>query len=113
MSDKEKQMLVDEVNIVRGLHHPNIVRYYDMIIGHVVSRTNMCLCKCTSFLKPASESEFFKLNRLDHCPVEHQDLWGIYYRVLGMGVEHMHLSPYGDKNNAQMLLAEYQQDEIL
>jgi len=34
MSDKEKQMLVDEVNILRGLHHPNIVRYYDRIIDH-------------------------------------------------------------------------------
>jgi len=32
MSDKEKQMLVDEVNILRALNHPNIVKYIDRII---------------------------------------------------------------------------------
>jgi len=34
MTDKEKQMLVDEVNILRKLNHPNIVKYYDRIIDH-------------------------------------------------------------------------------
>lgn len=29
MTEKEKQQLVSEVNIIRELKHPNIVRYYD------------------------------------------------------------------------------------
>lgn len=29
MSEKEKQQLVSEVNILRDLRHPHIVRYYD------------------------------------------------------------------------------------
>jgi len=29
MSEKEKQQLVAEVNILRELNHPNIVHYYD------------------------------------------------------------------------------------
>ena len=32
MKEKEKQQLVSEVNILRELSHPNIVKYYDRII---------------------------------------------------------------------------------
>ena len=32
MSDKEKQQIVAEVNILRDLHHPNIVRFYDRCV---------------------------------------------------------------------------------
>lgn len=39
MTETEKQMLVSEVNLLRELKHPNIVRYYDRI----VDRTNTTL----------------------------------------------------------------------
>ena len=32
MNEKEKQQLVAEVNILRELKHPNIVKYHDRII---------------------------------------------------------------------------------
>ena len=32
MNEKEKQQIVSEVNILRELHHPHIVRYYDRYI---------------------------------------------------------------------------------
>jgi len=32
MSDREKQQVVSEINILKSLDHPNIVKYYDKII---------------------------------------------------------------------------------
>jgi len=32
MNEKERKQLVTEVNILRDLHHPNIVKYYERII---------------------------------------------------------------------------------
>jgi NIMA (never in mitosis gene a)-related kinase len=32
MSEKEKQQIVSEVNILRELSHPHIVKYFDRII---------------------------------------------------------------------------------
>lgn len=36
MTDREKQLLVSEVNILRELNNPNIVKYYDRIIGEFI-----------------------------------------------------------------------------
>lgn len=33
MTEREKQQLVKEVNILRELEHPNIVKYLDRVIG--------------------------------------------------------------------------------
>ena len=46
MSEKEKQQLVSEVNILRDLRHPNIVRYYDRIIDKESSRIYIVMEFC-------------------------------------------------------------------
>ena len=46
MSEKEKQQLVSEVNILRELWHPNIVRYYDRIIDKERSRIYIIMEYC-------------------------------------------------------------------
>ena len=35
MTEREKQQLVAEVNILRDLKHPNIVRYHDRFINYI------------------------------------------------------------------------------
>ena len=46
MSEKEKQQLVAEVNILRELRHPNIVRYYDRIIDKQNSKIFIVMEYC-------------------------------------------------------------------
>lgn len=41
MGDKEKNQLVQEVNILREMKHPNIVRYVDRIIEK--DKTQICI----------------------------------------------------------------------
>jgi NIMA (never in mitosis gene a)-related kinase len=47
MSECEKQMLVSEVNLLRELKHPNIVRYYNRIID----RTNTTIYLVMEYCK--------------------------------------------------------------
>ena len=46
MSEKEKEQIVSEVNILRELKHPNIVRYYDRIIDKKHSRIYIIMEYC-------------------------------------------------------------------
>lgn len=46
MSEKEKSQLVSEVNILRELRHPNIVRYYDRLIDKEKSRIYIIMEFC-------------------------------------------------------------------
>jgi serine/threonine protein kinase len=46
MSDKEKQMLVSEVNILRELNHTNVVKYYDRIIDRDHSKIFIVMEYC-------------------------------------------------------------------
>jgi len=46
MSEKEKQQLVSEVNILRELKHPNITRYYDRVIDKEQARLYIVMEYC-------------------------------------------------------------------
>jgi NIMA (never in mitosis gene a)-related kinase len=47
MTDREKQQLVSEVNILRELRHPNIVRYYERSVDREKSRLFLVMEYCS------------------------------------------------------------------
>ena len=46
MSEKEKQQIVSEVNILRELSHTHIVKYYDRIIDKAKSKIYIIMEHC-------------------------------------------------------------------
>ena len=46
MSEKEKQLLVQEVNLLRELRHPHIVRYHDRIIARTEATLYIIMEHC-------------------------------------------------------------------
>lgn len=46
MSEREKQLLVQEVNLLRELRHPHIVRYHDRIISRTTSTLYIIMEYC-------------------------------------------------------------------
>ena len=46
MREKEKQLVVSEVNILRELRHPFIVRYYDRIIDKAATKIYIVMEFC-------------------------------------------------------------------
>jgi len=47
MSEREKKQLVAEVNILRELKHPNIVRYYDRVINKRIKKICIIMEYCS------------------------------------------------------------------
>ena len=46
MSEKEKELVVSEVNILRELRHPYIIRYYDRIINKATTKLYIVMEYC-------------------------------------------------------------------
>lgn len=46
LNEKEKQLIVTEVNLLRELRHPNIVRYLDRVIDKVSTKIYIVMEYC-------------------------------------------------------------------
>ncbi|GMI43947.1 hypothetical protein TrCOL_g7095 [Triparma columacea] len=82
MNDKEKQQIVAEVNILRELRHPCIVRYYDRIIDKRATKLYIVMEHCTG----GDLASLIKRHRASKQYLEETFIW----RVLGQVVSALH-----------------------
>lgn len=73
MGDKEKQQLVQEVNILQKLRHPNIVRYYDRIID----RPNALLYIVMEYCPGGDLAQLIRRCRRERTFVEEEVVWKV------------------------------------
>ena len=77
MSEKERNRIVQEVNILRELHHPNIVKYYDRIIDHKNTKLYIVMEYC-----PGGDlSQLIKRNRKTNQYFSEDIIWKIFAQV--------------------------------
>ena len=77
MSEKEKIRIVQEVNILHELHHPNIVKYYDRIID----KKNTKLFIIMEYCPGGDLSKLIKHNRKTSQYFSEDIIWKIFSQV--------------------------------
>ncbi len=90
MSDKEKQLLVSEVNIIKDLRHAFIVRYYDRIIERETKKIYIIMeyCPCGDL------SEFIKSVKKDKRMLDEEQIWRIFTQ-LALALKECHTQKEG------------------
>lgn len=63
MSEKEKQLIVSEVNILRELRHPHIVRYLDRVIDKQATKIYIVMEYCEG----GDLSQYIKRKKREGC----------------------------------------------
>ena len=77
MSEKDRNRIVQEVNILRELHHPNIVKYYDRIID----KKNTKLYIVMEYCPGGDLSQLIKRNRKTKQYFSEDIIWKIFSQV--------------------------------
>ena len=77
MSEKERNRIVQEVNILHELHHPNIVKYYDRIID----KKNTKLYIVMEYCPGGDLSQLIKRNRKSNQYFSEDIIWKIFSQV--------------------------------
>ncbi|OMJ69067.1 hypothetical protein SteCoe_33320 [Stentor coeruleus] len=78
MKEKERQQLVCEVNILRELRHPNIVKYYDRIIDKPNSKIYIVMEYC----EKGDMAQMIKKSKRDNDYLSEDVIWKIFMQIL-------------------------------
>ncbi|CAD8204970.1 unnamed protein product [Paramecium octaurelia] len=78
MSEKEKQQLVNEVNILRELKHPNIIKYYDRIVDKQTQKLYIIMEYCEG----GDLAQFLKKLKKDKEYLPEESVWKIFSQIV-------------------------------
>ena len=78
MREKEKQLVVSEVNILRELRHPHIVRYYDRIIDKAATKLYIVMEYCEG----GDLGAIIKRAKRDGTAVEEDFIWRVFAQIV-------------------------------
>ena len=78
MEEKDKHHIVSEVNILRELHHPNIVKYYDRIIDKKNTKIYIVMEYCSG----GDIGQLIKRCRKNRELIEEEIIWKIFIQVI-------------------------------
>eukprot|EP01133_Synstelium_polycarpum_P010770 gene10770-12546_t len=78
MEEKEKQLLVNEVNILQKLKHSNIVRYYDRIIDKSSTKIFILMEYCTG----GDLSQLITKCKNDRIYIDEEVIWRTLFQIL-------------------------------
>ena len=85
LSQKEKQQIVTEVNVLRELNHPNIVSYVDRIID----KKNLKLYIVMEYCEKGDLGQLIKRLRKNKTRLPETQIWAILTQ-LGLALKHCH-----------------------
>ena len=78
MEEKDKHHIVSEVNILRELHHPNIVKYYDRIIDKKNTKIYIIMEYCSG----GDIGQLIKRCRRNREFIDEEIIWKIFIQVI-------------------------------
>ena len=78
MGEREKHQLVSEVNILKQLHHPNIVQYYDRIIDKKMTKIYIIMEYCEG----GDMGSLLKRCKKDQDFIAEDVIWKIFTQIV-------------------------------
>ena len=80
MKDKEKELLVHEVNTLKDLNHDNIVRYIDRYIDKTRGKLFMVMEYCDN----GDLAKYIKRHKTERRYISEEKVWSVIYQMLSV-----------------------------
>lgn len=77
MTEKEKQLIVSEVNILRELRHPHIVRYLDRVIDKQATKIYIVMEYCEG----GDLSQYIKRKKREGVSIDEEFIWHVFTHI--------------------------------